>query len=178
MEKILLAYGLPKETVAAIMMPYRNTKIKVCSLDGDIDNFDIVVGLQQRDTLEPYLFIIYLDYVLRTSIDKMKNNGFKLTNERRRYLTHKNTDEDYADDIARLENTPAQAETLLHTLERTAADIGLHVNTDQTECMCFNQRGNISALNVSSLKLVDKFIYLGTSISSTETDINTRLEKA
>ena len=29
MEQILLAYGLPKETVAAIMILYRNTKVKV-----------------------------------------------------------------------------------------------------------------------------------------------------
>ena len=44
--------------------------------------------------------------------------------------------------------------------------------------MCFNQTGNISTLNGSSLKLVDKFIYLGSSVSSTEIDINTRLAKA
>ena len=43
---------------------------------------------------------------------------------------------------------------------------------------CFNQRGNISILNGNSLKLVDKFTYLGSSVSSTETDINTRLAKA
>ena len=29
MEQILLAYGLPKETVTAIMMLYKNTKVKV-----------------------------------------------------------------------------------------------------------------------------------------------------
>ena len=44
--------------------------------------------------------------------------------------------------------------------------------------MCFNQRGHISTLNGSSLKLVDKFTYQGSSISSTETDINTQLTKA
>ena len=33
MEQILLAYGLPKETVAAIMMLYRNKKVKVRSPD-------------------------------------------------------------------------------------------------------------------------------------------------
>ena len=37
--------------------------------------------------------------------------------------------------------------------------------------------GNISTLNGSTLKLVDKFTYLGSSVSSTETDINTRLAK-
>ena len=43
--------------------------------------------------------------------------------------------------------------------------------------MCFNQTGNISTLNGSSLKLVDKFTYLGSSVSSTETDIDMRLPK-
>ena len=36
------------------------------------DYFDIVAGVLQGNTLAPYLFIIYLDYVLRTSIDKIK----------------------------------------------------------------------------------------------------------
>ena len=89
------------------MMLYRNTKVKVCSLDGDTDYFDIVAGVLQGDTLAPYLFIVYLDYVLWTSIDKMKDNGFKLTKERsRRYSAQTITDADYADDIALLANTP------------------------------------------------------------------------
>ena len=46
------------------------------------------------------------------------------------------------------------------------------------EYICFNQRGDISTLNGSSLKQVDKFTYLGSSVSSTETDINKRLAKA
>ena len=47
-----------------------------------------------------------------------------------------------------------------------------------SQCMCFNQAGNISTLEGTSLKLVDKFTYLGSSISSTEKDIDTRLMKA
>ena len=43
---------------------------------------------------------------------------------------------------------------------------------------CFNQRGNIWALNGSSLKLVDKLTYQGSSVSSTKTDINMRLAEA
>ena len=43
--------------------------------------------------------------------------------------------------------------------------------------MCFNQTGDISTLNGSSLKLVDKFIYQGTSVPSPKRDINTRLAK-
>ena len=44
--------------------------------------------------------------------------------------------------------------------------------------MCFNQTGDISTPDGTSLKLVDKFTYLESSVSSTEKDINTRLTKA
>ena len=44
--------------------------------------------------------------------------------------------------------------------------------------MCYNQTGDISTLNGTPLKLVDKFTYLGSSVSSTEKDIDTRLTKA
>ena len=68
-------------------------------------------------------------------------------------------DADYDDAIALQANT-RQAETLLHSLERAAAGIGLHVNADKTGCMCFNQRCYISTRKARPFKLVDKFIYL------------------
>ena len=152
--------------------------VKVRSPEGETDYFDIVAGVLQGDTLAPYLFIICLDYVLRTSIDKIKENSFKLTKERSRWYPAKTiTNADYADDIALLTNAPAHAETLLHSLERATAGIGFHVNAHKTEYMCFNQTGDISTLNGSSLKLVDKFTFLGSSVSSTETDIDMRLAK-
>ena len=179
MEQILLAYGIPKETVAAITILYRNTKVKVRSPDGDTEYFDIVAGVLQGDTLAPYLFIICLDYVLRKSIDKIRENGFNLTKKRSsRYPAKTITDADYAEDIAILANTPDQAETLLHSLEWAAAVIGRYVNAHKTEYMCYNQRGDISTLEGTPLKLVDKFTYLGSSVESTEKDIDTRLTKA
>ena len=100
------------------MILCRNAKVKVRSPDGDTDYFDIVAGVLQGDTLAPYLFIICLDYMLRTSIDKIKENGFKLTKKRsKRYPAKTITDADYANDIAILANTPTQAEILLHSLE-------------------------------------------------------------
>ena len=169
MEQIILAYGLPKETVATITILYRNTKVKVRSPNGDTEYFDIVA----------YLFIICLDYVLRTSINKIRENGFELTKKRsKRYPAKTITDADYADDIALMANTPNQAETLLHSLERATAGIGFHVNAHKTEYMCYNQTGNISTPDGTSLKLVDKFTYLGSSVSSTEKDIDTRLTEA
>ena len=179
MEQILLAYNIPKETIAAITILYRNTKVKVCSPDGDTEYFDIVARVQQGDTLAPYLFIICLDCMLRTSIDKIRENDFELTKKRsRRYPAKTITDADYADDIALLANTPNQAETRLHSLERAAVGIGFHVNAHKTEYICYNQTGDTSTQDGTPLKLVDKFTYLGSSVSSTKKDIGTRLTKA
>ena len=96
----------------------------------------------------------------------------------KRYPAKTITDADFADDIAILANTPNQAETLLHSLERTAAGIGLHVNAHKTEYMCYNQTGDISTLDGTTRKLVDKFPYLGSSVSSSEKGIDTWLTKA
>ena len=91
MEQILLAYGMPKETVAAITILYRNTKLKVRSPDGDTEVAEVLQG----DTMAPYLFIICLDYILRTSIDKIRENGLELTRKRsRRYPVTTITDAD------------------------------------------------------------------------------------
>ena len=78
----------------------------------------------------------------------MKENGFTLKKARSRwYLTETITDADYADDIALLANTPTQAKSLLHSLEQIAGGIGLHVNADKMEYMCFNQKGYISEIS-------------------------------
>ena len=136
MEQILLACGLPKESIADIMMLYRNTNVKVRSPDGDIDYFDIVAGVLQGDTLTSYFFTICLDYALRTSIDKMKDNSFKLIKETsRKYPAQTIMDADYADDLALLTNTHTKAETLQHSLERaTAGYASMSTKTRRNTC--------------------------------------------
>ena len=46
-----------------------------------------------------------------------------------------------------------------------------------TNSICFNQTGDISTQDRNSLKLVDKLTYQGSSISSTEKDIDMQLTK-
>ena len=105
----------------------------------------------------------------------MKENSFILEKARsRRSPARTITDADDADDNALPANIPAQAEFHLHNLERTEGAIGFHLNIDKTDYICFNQRCDISTLNSSSLKLVDKFTYHGNSVSATKNDINMR----
>ena len=152
------------------MILYKNTKVKVRSPDEDTDFFDIVAGVLQGYTLAPYLFIICPDDVLSNlNRSNERNCFFSKLYGRRLHKWH-----------ALLANTPTYAESLLHSLEHAAGGIGLRLNGDKTEYMRFNKnkKGDISTLNGGSIKLVDKFTYLGSSVSSTENDINTRLAKA
>ena len=140
-----------------------------------------ILQLGQSPSVPP-LWVFYTPIADNLSIDKIRENGFELTKKRsRRHPAKTITDADYAYDIAILANTPNQAETLLHNLERAAAGIGLHVNAHKTKYMCVNHiyinRRHFHTRR-TSLKLVDKFTYLGSSVSSTEKDIDTRLTKA
>ena len=118
MEKTLLAYHLHKEPVTTIMMINSKTKVKVCLPDGDTDFFDIVAGVLQGDTLSPYLFLICINYVLRTLIDLIKENCFALKKNKEQTVAMMDTD--YADDIVVTAKKPTQAESLLHALQQGA----------------------------------------------------------
>ena len=101
----------------------------------------------------------------------MKEYGFALKEAKSRQNHAETiTDADYADDIALLANAPTQGESRLHYLQKTVGDIGLHVNADKSDYICFNQV--ISTLNSCSLKLLDKFRYLDSNVLSTENDIH------
>ena len=67
MLKILQAYGIPEIIVDAIQDSYSETRAKVTIPDGETDEFEIFAGVLQGNTLAPYLFIITLDYCLRSN---------------------------------------------------------------------------------------------------------------
>ena len=107
MKQIQLAYDLSKENHAI-----------VCSPNEDTNFFDVVIGIFQGDTLISYFFMLCLDYILQTSIDLIKENGFTLIQARSsQYPAETMTDVEYTDDLVLLTNIPA--ESLLHSLEQT-----------------------------------------------------------
>ena len=178
MLKILKAYGIPEIIVDAIQDSYSETRAKVTTPDGETDEFEIFAGVLQGDTLAPYLFIITLDYCLRSAIDgKEEDLGFTVRPRRSRRIGPFNiTDLDFADDIALLSNTASQAQELLDKVEHAALRVGLHMNAKKTQFMAFNQPHDvqIKTQDGSNLKEVKDFKYLGAWMQSTEADIRTR----
>ena len=110
------------------------------------------------DTLAPYLFIICLDYVLRTSIDKIRENGFELTKRKeaegtpqqqlptpttpmtqRYWQIHPTKPKHYC--IVWNEQPQAQASSLMHTKRNICAIIKRGTSPLQTEPL-LNQQTN------------------------------------
>ena len=69
MMKILEAYGVHKQLVAAVSNMHGNTRAKVQSPDVETELFDITAGVLQGDTLAPDIFVIVLDYALRRAVN-------------------------------------------------------------------------------------------------------------
>ena len=76
--------------------------------------------------------------MIGTLIDLMKENGLYTKKGKKQMIYCRNNNGVYTDDIALLANTPTQAKSLLHNLEQAAGGIGLHMNIDKTEYLCFN----------------------------------------
>ena len=178
MIKILRAYGIPDIIVKAIEDTYHSTKAKVVTPDGDTEEFDIYGGVLQGDTLAPYLFIIVLDYCLRSAINGREEQlGFTVNPRRsRRIGPLMVTDLDFVDDIALVSDTACQAQELLDRVEDAALHVGLHMNAKKTKCMVFNHHDNVSIKTSTGtiLEVVKDFKYLGSWTQSSLQDIKTR----
>ena len=146
LSKIFLRMISPMKTGTAIMILNKNTKIKVRLPDGDTDFFEIIAGVHLPDIWATYLFIIMIEYILRTSIYLMKENGFTLRKKKKkkkgarssRYTAQTITDASYSDDIVLLVNTSTEAESLLLNLEQGAVALSpIWIQTKRNTCILF-----------------------------------------
>ena len=137
MFEILEAYGIPTTVVNAIKVMYNDTSATVMTQEGQTDPFTIKTGVLQGDPLAPFLFIVVLDYALRTSITS--NVGLTLKRRRsRRHPTESLSDLDYADDIALLEDHISAAQDLLTAVEKAYQEVGLFLNAPKTKYIHLN----------------------------------------
>ena len=74
LEAILLAYGVPRLLVTAILALYNGAQAQVLSQFGLSEELiNLQIGVLQGDTLAPYLFIIVIDYIPRKALIDLKN---------------------------------------------------------------------------------------------------------
>ncbi|KAJ8351146.1 hypothetical protein SKAU_G00226220 [Synaphobranchus kaupii] len=154
------------------------TRAKVVTPDGTSEEFDILAGVLQGDTLAPFLFIIVLDYALRQAIEgREKDLGFTITPRRSgRFPAIVLTDLDYADDISLISDRVEKAQELLTRVERECAKVGLRLNAKKTEVIAYNTPDHLPLRTTgdTALREVSDFKYLGSWVNSTEQDLRVR----
>ena len=128
--------------------------------------FDIIAERIERDIVVPCIFIICLDYKLWMSVDLIENIEVSDILQKLWLLQTMQM-------ILCFLQIHLPKPNLLHSLKQAAGGIGLNLNANKTEFMCFKQEGAIS-----TLKFVDQFTYLDSNISSTESNVNIYIGKS
>uniref|UniRef100_A0A1I8J247 Reverse transcriptase domain-containing protein n=1 Tax=Macrostomum lignano TaxID=282301 RepID=A0A1I8J247_9PLAT len=165
--EVLRAYNVPELLISAVMALYHGTTAAVSTPDGLSDFFETSSGVLQGDTLAPFLFILVLDWVLRTALPS-NDDGFLL-----RVLG-------YAYDLALLSSTVEGAQRQLDRLVAVAASVGLVVNTQKTVVLCVSDDTEAAIFcrgadgQASELPRCQQFVYLGGLVPDVREDLRRR----
>jgi hypothetical protein len=174
-EAALKAFSVPAPLITAVMSVYHEHLAFVRTSEGTTEGFHPSAGVLQGDTLAPFLFVLVLDLLLRAAIDE-PNLGLRL--EDAKGPSVRISDLDYADDIALLSTTEAEAQTMLSNVAAQALRVGLAINISKTEFIATNFDTPVSlSLNNVPLNKVDDYRYLGSFLSS-DTDVAARVGQA
>ena len=64
--KIVHLYGIPDHYIAIIKSLYANSQCCIRTENGNTEYFDIISGVRQGCIISPLLFLIVIDYILKT----------------------------------------------------------------------------------------------------------------
>jgi len=99
---------------------------------GYTEFFEIVSGVRQGCLLSPYLFIIFIDFAMRRTVDKSE---YSIVWQKRNRLT----DLDFADDIAVVAEEENICQEMTTKLEEQSAQVGLNISREKTKAMGITQ---------------------------------------
>ena len=168
-------FGVPMKLVNMIKNSYEGVSCRVIH-DGQLTkNFEIRTGVRQGCLLSPFLFILAIDWIMKTET-KGKRNGIQW-----KMLTQLD-DLDFADDLALMSHSHRQMQDKTTDLARISAQVGLKINKKKTKILRLNTTCERPImLEGEGFEEVESFRYLGSIVDTrggTEADVKTRIGKA
>ena len=173
--RLLRHYGVPQKIVDIIRNSYEGMTCRVVHGQQITDAFQVKTGVRQGCLLSPFLFLLAIDWVMKTSTHQ-RRNGIQWT------LWDQLDDLDFADDLALLSHTQQQMQEKTSDVATTSACIGLSIHKGKSKVLKVNATSTTPImLDEEALEEVESFVYLGSTVDiqgGTDADVRTRVGKA
>nr|KAG5704528.1 hypothetical protein BaRGS_003839 [Batillaria attramentaria] len=154
---------------------YKDMSCRIAHAGQLSESFEVKTGVRQGCLLSPFLFLLVIDWIMKTTTTGRKN-GIQWT------LWTQLDDLDFADDLALLSHSHSQMQDKTTCLEATSAGTGLKINRRKTELMKINTTANTPVtVGGEPIREVESFVYLGSVVDGqggTDRDVTARIGKA
>ena len=107
--------------IQVIRSQYANQEAKVPTEYGDTENFSMGKGVRQRCVLSPYLFSLYIEYIMRQANPEELDIGVRMGGRKINNLR-------YADDTTLLSESKEELLQLVTSENAKSAQAGLYLN--------------------------------------------------
>ena len=172
---ILHHYSVPDKIISVIRRLHEGFACQVKHSRRLSEDFEISTGVRQGCMLSPLLFLVVLDWVMRTAYVSSRK-GIQWTFLRRL------EDLEFADDLALLSHCLQDVQDKVNALSKTPQRVGLRISQDKTKLLrTNNQQEAPVTIEGAAVEDVSEFVYLGSKMSKTEgtdEDIKARIKKA
>nr|KAG5693079.1 hypothetical protein BaRGS_010638 [Batillaria attramentaria] len=157
--QLLRHYGIPPKLSRLIQTSYEGMACQVVHQGKLSRRLDVKTGVRQGCLLSPFLFLLAIDWIMKTTTEGTRN-GIQWT------LWTQLDDLDFADDLALLAHSHQQMQDKTSTLATTSAQVGLDIHPQKTKVLKINATSAAPVtLNGNNLEEVDSFTYLGSIIN-------------
>ena len=137
--KLLQHYGVPAKFVNLIRNQYEGMTCRVVHGGQLTPSFNVLTGVRQGCLLSPFLFLLAIDWLMKTSTEE-KRNGIQWT------LMEQLDELDFADDLALLSHTQQQMQDKTDTLVQCSSCIGLNIHRGKSKILRVNAANNTPVL--------------------------------
>ena len=172
MWKLLRHDGVPEKIISLIRCTFQDMSCRTAHAGQLSESFEVKTGVRQGCPLSPFLFLLLIDWIMKTTTSG-RYNGIQWT------LWTQLDDLDFADDLALLSHNHSQMQDKTTLLETTLAGTGLKISRKKTELMKMNTTANTPVtVGGQPIREVESFAYLVDQQGGTDRDVTARISKA